>query len=52
MGGEYFQPHVVKQHQLGIYVYGSLDRDRAAFIQAIAEKDLQNQPLDIPADDS
>ena len=42
---EHFQPHIVKQHQIGIYTYGSIDRDRAAFIQAIAEKDAQNSKL-------
>jgi hypothetical protein len=39
--------HVLLAHQIGIYQYGTLDRNRAAFIQEIAEKDAQKNERDI-----
>jgi hypothetical protein len=35
------KPHVLLAHAIGYMTYGSLDRERAAFIQDVAEKDAQ-----------
>ena len=42
------KPHVLLAHAIGYVTYGTLDRNRAAFIQAVAEKDAaQIQYVDI-----
>ena len=48
MPNESKHSQILLAHQKAIYVYGTLDRNRAAFIQTIAEKDAaQIQPVDI-----
>jgi hypothetical protein len=43
---KYWNPDVVKAHQLAICLYGTVDRDRAAFIQECVEKDIEDGRCD------